>query len=156
MAPFEGGFILFQEYEYRRVIFELESGLLLRDNSCNIYEAGTGVKHNFKHTLPASAQVRFLATKSVGLPRMRPHLRSCCRMFLSRSKSRAAINHLSEHLCAHEVRFALPLNDGRPVAQSEPQASVSLCCKPGRPRFDTSREELRVIYPVTQKDVAAD
>jgi hypothetical protein len=117
------------------------------NNLYNIYEADTGVKHHVKHTSPVTAQVRVLATSAVDPPRMRPHLRSCCRSLLVRSKSRAAINHLSGHVRpVRSVPHSLRGEAGRPITNPRHE---SLCCKPGRPRFDAPAEELRVIDPVT-------
>jgi hypothetical protein len=47
---------------------------VLSENICNIYEAGTGVKYEVKHTSPVTAQVRIFARESVDLQRMTPHL----------------------------------------------------------------------------------
>lgn len=39
-------------------------------NLCNIYEAGSRVKHAFKHTSPVTARVRIISTKYLDPPRM--------------------------------------------------------------------------------------
>ena len=41
-----------------------EGELYLRSDCCNIYEAGTGVKHDVKPTSPATAHARVIATNS--------------------------------------------------------------------------------------------
>ena len=75
-------------------------------SSCNIYEAGSGVKPYFKHTAPLAARVRHLA-KYIDLLRMRRTFVVGIELFLVRSPCRVAIPSSIRALLAHEVHFAL-------------------------------------------------
>lgn len=51
------------------------------------------------------------------------------------------------------MRTPLRREAGRPITDPRHER---LCCKTGRPRFDTPAEELFIINAVTQDDIAAD